>query len=312
VTPAIAKTPGEIRVRGLTRRFGDKVALKPFATTIGPGGITGLLGPNGSGKSTFLRMLVGLVPPSAGEAHVDGIALEGDGVRIRRRVTYVPGETALYGELSGRRHLAWQLSGRGRSALARALELAATLGLPLDRRVRGYSHGMKRQLLFAGAMAPSVRVRILDEPTEGLDPTARARVLELLRADAAEGTTILLSSHHLGEVERACDRTLFLRSGELLDEGSARRLRERSGRMVRLRFDEPVPEAATIRLERESLVELVRASGEELTLLLPEEDPRRALVRLLELPSLPPPRTISYGELSLSELYRELYGREGV
>ena len=225
-----------IVARGLTRRFGSTVAVHPLDLDVGPGGITGLLGPNGSGKSTLLRMLTGLVQPDAGSASVDGVPLEGDGTAIRRRCTYSPGEVVLYREMRGAEHLDWLLRGRDRVARRRGREIAAVFELPLTARVRAYSHGMKRQLLFAASLAPRVPVRILDEPTEGLDPSRRGTLLDLLQEDAAAGTTILLSSHHLGEVDRSCQRLIFLNKGRLVADESAEDVRRRAGRLVRLRF----------------------------------------------------------------------------
>ncbi len=302
---------GVIRVTGLTRRFGANVAVHPLTVTLGPGGITGLLGPNGSGKSTLLRMLLGLVRPDAGSAEVDGAALEGDGLAIRRRATYLAGELHVYGELSARAHLAWCLRGREPAAFARALALAEAFELPLARRVRAFSHGMKRQLLLAAALAPAVRVRVLDEPTEGLDPTRRAQVLELLRADAARGTTLLVSSHHLGEVERACTRQLFLRRGELLDEPSAREFQRRAHAAVRVGWVAAPAREALERALAGQPCEL-RLEGAGATLFFPEGSVPAALAQLLRAPGLPELRSLVYGELTLGELYRELYGVEGV
>src|SRR5687768_8445087 len=172
--------PGTIVARGLTRRFGTKVALEPTDLDVAAGSVTGLLGPNGSGKSTLMRMLVGIVPRDAGTASVDGVELTGDGTAVRRRCTYSPGEIALYGELRGADHLDWFLRGRERDALTRAREIAESFELPLRKRVHGYSHGMKRQLVFAAALAPRVAVRILDEPSEGLDPHKRAAMIDAL------------------------------------------------------------------------------------------------------------------------------------
>lgn len=311
MTQAMARD-GRIEIRGLARRFGARTAVHPFEATIGPGGITGLLGPNGSGKSTLLRMLLGLVRPDAGAARLDGVALRGDGLAVRRRATYMPGEIALYGELSGREHLRWLVAGRDAGAFARAEALARELELPLERRVRGYSHGMKRQLLFAGAMGPDVALRVLDEPTEGLDPTKRGQVLAYLQAEARRGVTVLLSSHHLGEVERACDRVLFLKDGHLLDEDEARRLRERSSRLVRLRFATDVePQALSGALAATGL-EIARSAAREVSLVLASTSARDDLRRLFSAPGLPEPSSAVFGELSLSELYRALYGAEGV
>ena len=311
-----ADRDNRIAVDGLTRAFGDVVAVHPLQATIGPGDITGLLGPNGSGKSTLLRMLVGLVRPDDGRATIAGTPLAGDGAAIRRRVTYLPGELGVYGELTGHEHLNWLARGRRRGTKARAIALAEELGLPLRKRVHGYSHGMKRQLLLAGALAPDVPVRILDEPTEGLDPSKRARVLELLKRDvAAHGTTILFSSHHLGEVEEGCDRILFLQKGRLVDEDEARRVEEHARRMLKIAWSraDDVPDEARIAsvLEEIGITES-RVDGAGATLVLPGEDPRAALRALLERPDLPAPTSLSYGTLSLQELYRVLYGEEGI
>jgi ABC-2 type transport system ATP-binding protein len=308
--PTVAGGAGRVVARGLTRRFGATLALAPLDLDLGPGGVTGLLGPNGSGKSTLLRVLMGLVPPHGGAASVDGVALAKDGVAIRRRATYAPGEVHVYGEMRGRDHLRWLLRGRGAGALRRGRELCDALGLPLRARVRTYSHGMKRQLLFAAALAPDVRVRVLDEPTDGLDPTKRATVNELLCADAARGTTVLLSSHHLGEVDRACDRMLFLREGRLVADETAASVLERQRRVLRLAFDPDALAGRAARLERLPAAR-VRLDGGRAHVELGEGDPRAFLAALAADAELPPPLAIEYGQLSLEELYRDLYGVEG-
>jgi len=303
---------GRIQIAGLARRFGKIQAVQPLSATIEPGAITGLLGPNGSGKSTLLRLLLGLVRPDSGTATVDGEPLSGDGLAIRRRTTYVPGEIHVYGELSGRAHLVWCLRGRERAALERALELARSFELPLGSRVRGYSHGMKRLLLLCAALAPRVRVRILDEPTEGLDPTKRGAVLELLRRDVQQGTTILLSSHHLGEVERGCQRLLFLKQGQLLDQESARALHLRARQSLRVTWERAPDASALARaLAGVGPVE-TRLEGARATFFFPGGDGLESLRALLSASALPAPRSVVYGELTLAELYRELYGVEGV
>ena len=302
--------PGTILVRGLSRRFGTHLALAPLDLEVRPGGVTGLLGPNGSGKSTFLRCLLGLVRASEGEAWVDGVRLEGDGTEIRRRVTFAPGELALYGGLRGAAQLDWLCEGRTAEETRRAHAIADGLGLPLRSRVRSYSHGMKRQLLFAAAMAPRVRVRILDEITEGLDPSKRGTVLELLREDAASGTTILLSSHHLGEVRRACDAMVFLRGGKKLSEESAAEIQGLARRTLQLRLPGGVErDRLESRLPAGSL-ERLDLEGERATLVLRDEDPRPVLGALAAAPDLPAPTRIEYGELSLEDLYRDLYGED--
>jgi len=309
---AASAGPGAISVRGLGHRFGEKVALEPLDLDLGPGGVIGLLGPNGSGKSTFMRLLLGLVRAEIGQVVVDGVPLEGDGVAIRRRVTYAPGELHMYGELSGADHLAFLLRGRGREARKRATSIANDLGLPLTRRVRGYSHGMKRQLVFAAAMAPDVRIRVLDEISEGLDPAKRTEVLERIEHDAASGTTILLSSHHLGEADRSCGRLLFLNEGRLIADETAATVRQRAGRLVRVTFPGGVISESDLGLALAGEgVESVRIRGREVMVMLDSDDPRSFLLRLASNSELPAPLSIEHGRISLQELYRSLYGVEG-
>jgi ABC-2 type transport system ATP-binding protein len=309
--PPAASVLGDRRivVRGLTRSFGSKLALAPLELELGPGGVVGLLGPNGSGKSTLLRMLTGLVRPDAGAAEVDGEPVRGDGTSVRRRCTYAPGEIALYGDLRATEHLSWFLRGRGREALERARRIAGELGLPLRKKVHTYSHGMKRQLLFAAALAPRVGVRILDEVSEGLDPNKRSVVLDLLEADAAAGTTILLSSHHLGEVDRACNVFVFLNDGRLVAMERAAELRLRAARVLRVTWTDV--DEGVLQRRLDALADAtVQRSGLHAVIELERPDPRPALAALAAHPDLPAPASVHYGELSLRELYRDLYGVE--
>jgi ABC-2 type transport system ATP-binding protein len=301
---------GAIRVRGLCRSFGEQRALAPTDLDIGPGGITGLLGPNGSGKSTLMRAILGLVPADAGSAWVDGVPLTGDGVAIRRRCTFSPGELSLYGRMRARDQLDWLLAGRGAEACQRARQLAEDLELPLRQRVRTYSHGMKRQLLLAAAMAPRVPVRLLDEITEGLDPAKRGVVLQMLREDERRGTAILLSSHHLGEVQRVCDHMIFMGNGQVLSEESAQTVLGRSRRIVHLHFEADTSLAELERVAHAAGVSEVRGEARRYVLHLPEEDLRPTLRRLLADPAFPRPLKLEYGALSLEDLYKDLYGED--
>jgi ABC-type multidrug transport system ATPase subunit len=314
--PALAPGDRRIRILGLCRSFGGVVALHPASFEVGPGGVTGLLGPNGSGKSTLLRMLLGIVRPDAGTAVLDGVALSGDGLAVRRRCTFAPGEIALFTEWKAREHLRWLLRGREREAFGRAKTLCDELALPLNLRVRAYSHGMKRQLLFVAALAPRVPLRILDEPGEGLDPNKRSAMLDLLERDAAQGATVLLSSHHLGEVDRVCERLVFLDQGRVIRAENASQVRARAARVLRLGFGPALarPEVRAA-LEREvAAVPGARLSvrGERALVELSDADPRACLARLASAGDLPAPQSIDYGQLSLQELYTDLYGVEAV
>ena len=308
----MSSPPIALDLRGLARRYGDIEALAPLDLSAAAGEVIGLVGPNGSGKSTLLRTLVGLIRPSAGSASVAGVPLAGDGLAVRRRATFAPGELAAYLELTGREHLRYLLRGRPRPARRRATELAEHLGLPLGRRVRGYSHGMKRQLLFAAALAPDVPLRVLDEPTEGLDPSKRRQVLELIDEDRRPDRTVLLSSHHLGEVERACDRLLFLDRGRLVADERADDLRTRARRLVRLAWsDTATAERARAALDASGYEVLLARDG-RVSLLLDTEDPRPFLRALADARGVPAPARLDYGAPSLEDLYRDVFGVEGV
>jgi len=315
-SPGLAQAKALIRGSGLTRSFGGVVAVHPFDFEVRPdsterGAVVGLLGPNGSGKSTFLRMLTGLVRPDAGSAQVCGVELVGDGTRIRQRVTYSPGELHMYGEMKAAEHITWLLRGRPRASRARALEIARELELPLKGRVRTFSHGMKRQLIFAAALAPKVPLRILDEPTEGLDPSKRRQVLDLLAADARDGTTTLLSSHHLGEVDRVCERLVFFNAGRLIADETPASIQRRAGRTLRVTWPAGTDlQDLAVRIA-DLGAESVHASGNTLAILLKEADPRSFLARFAAQAEWPQPVAMEHGRLSLQDLYRELYGVEG-
>lgn len=305
-----------IEARGLTRRFGDVVAVDGIDLDVARGTVVGLLGPNGTGKSTLLRILIGLVRPDAGTATIAGAELRGDGTEVRKRVAFAPGEIALYGELRADEQLEWLLRGRPAAGLAKARALADELGLPMKRRIHTYSHGMKRQLIFASAMGPDLPVRILDEPTEGLDPAKRNRVLELIAADAAKGRAILLSSHHLSEVETVCERILFCHKGRLLADEDPVNLRAIAARSGRLDFpSEAVATRAAAALTGAANLRLCQAKERSLLLEFREGHEPFAALALLDaaLPAdLPRPLGVEFGRLSLVELYERIYGVRGL
>ncbi len=298
-----------ITVRGLCKSFGAHVALAPLDLAVETGAVCGLVGPNGSGKSTFMRLLIGLVPPTGGSAAIDGVALAGDGLAVRRRATFAPGEIASYGELSCDEQLRFLLRGRDERALPRARAFAERLGLPLGARMRTFSHGMKRQVAFCAALAPDVPVRLLDEPTAGLDPSKRGEVIALLGEDAREGRCVLLSSHHFGEIARVCERIVCLSKGRLVADEDTRALERRARRLVTLEFEPSTPAAALARVAN-ALGAHARVFESRVSAELAGDDP---LASLRALPSdLPTPTSVAVGKHSLEELYRDLYGVEGL
>ncbi|MFT4710373.1 MAG: ABC-2 type transport system ATP-binding protein [Planctomycetota bacterium] len=305
-------------MRGLCRTFGSVCAVESVDLDIEPGTVTGILGPNGSGKSTTLRMINGLVRPDSGTATVAGVELTGDGTAVRRVATFAPGEIALYGEMFGGEHLAWLLRGRPRAAVTKAKAIADRLGLPPKKKVHAYSHGMKRQLLFAAAMGPDVPVRILDEPTEGLDPAKRQEVLEMIGAEAEAGGLVLLSSHHLSEVQAVCTRMIFFHDGRVIADESPADLARRARRSANLEYEsEGQASALAASLQQQlgpessGVIESAIQDSKAVLVQISGDDPRPFLAALAG-HSGPAPLSLELGKLSLVELYRTVYGVTGL
>ena len=208
-----------ITTQQLTRTFGDLVAVNALDLDIPAGGVVGFVGPNGSGKSTTIRMLLGLIRPTSGEATVLGHSIA-QPVRYASRVGALIESPAFQPGLSARANLDSMARLRG-IPRGRADEVLATVGLS-DRagsRVKEFSLGMKQRLGIAIALLPDPEVLILDEPTNGLDPAGIVEIRALMRRLADEGRTVLVSSHLLSEVEAAADRLVVIRFGELLFSG---------------------------------------------------------------------------------------------
>jgi ABC-2 type transport system ATP-binding protein len=207
-----------IEVAGLTKRFGDLAAVDDLSFTATAGQLTGVLGPNGAGKTTTFRMLLGLARPSAGRALVDGRPYaELD--RPRQTVGAVLESSGFHPARTGRDHLRVVAAAAG-IPRGRVDELLAFVGLAraADRRVGGYSTGMRQRLAVAGALLGDPRVVVLDEPTSGLDPEGVAWMRRLLRELATEGRCVLLASHLLAEVVQVADRVVIIARGRALRE----------------------------------------------------------------------------------------------
>jgi ABC-2 type transport system ATP-binding protein len=223
--------------RGLVKRYGDLVAVDHVDLTVGPGDVFGYLGPNGAGKTTSLRMLLGLIRPSAGSIELFGRDPLRVGVRALDRVAGFVEEPRFYPYLSGRRNL-WLLADydtpRTRARVEEVLELVELRDRG-DDRVGGYSHGMKQRLGIAASLLRSPSLLLLDEPTTGLDPAGMRDMRELVRRLAREGLTVLLSSHLLNEVEELCNRVAIIRKGKIVYEGSLAELKKTGGQTWTLR-----------------------------------------------------------------------------
>ena len=222
-----------ITVSGLTKHYGDRTVVDDVSFALAPGTVTGFLGPNGAGKTTTMRMLTGLVAPSAGTALVDG-----------RPYRELPDPAAVMGTLldasavhpgrTGRVHLRLmaEIVGVPASRVDEVLELVG-LASAARRRVGGYSLGMRQRLGIAGALLADPPVLLFDEPANGLDPEGIRWMRELLRGHAARGGTVLLSSHLLGEVQHTVDRLLVIDGGRIVADGTIEELLTGGGVQVR-------------------------------------------------------------------------------
>jgi ABC-2 type transport system ATP-binding protein len=204
-----------ISIRGLTKRFGAIEAVDDLTFEVPTGQVTGFLGPNGAGKTTTLRMVLGLVAPTAGEALIDGHRYQ-ELERPREIVGAAVEAMAAHPGRRAREHL-WVLAGASGASPARVDEVLEMVGLTdaQDRRVGGFSLGMRQRLGLASALLGDPQFLILDEPANGLDPAGMAWLRGLLRQLAAEGRTVLVSSHVLSEVAQTADHVVIINAGRL-------------------------------------------------------------------------------------------------
>jgi ABC-2 type transport system ATP-binding protein len=242
---APASAPGEvIAVDGLVKDYGATHAVRGISFAVGRGEILGFLGPNGAGKTTTIRCLLDLLRPTAGRLAVFGLDPRRDGVAIRARLAYVPGELRLPERLTAGQLAEATGRLRGRFDPARRDELAARLELDLARPMRTLSSGNRRKVALFLAFLWPVELLVLDEPTNGLDPLMQHEFLRLVRGARERGATVLLSSHVLSEVQRAADRVVVLRAGQVVADGTVDELRGRVSQRVEVWFEGPAPTAA--------------------------------------------------------------------
>ena len=235
-----------IRTTGLTKHFGQVKALAPLDLEVRTGEVLGYLGPNGAGKTTTIRLLLGLLRPTAGRAEIFGLDAARDTVAAHRRLAYVAGETNLWPSLTGAETL--HLLGRvqGRVDTAYRDELIERFALDPSKKVRSYSKGNRQKLgLIAGLMSRA-ELLLLDEPTSGLDPLMEREFRRCVQEAKLAGQTVLLSSHILAEVEALCDRVAILRSGHLVEAGTLAELRHLSALSVEATFTTTPPDLSRV------------------------------------------------------------------
>ena len=223
-----------IQIEGLTKHYGDFPAVSGIDLTVRRGELFGLLGPNGAGKTTTLRMIAGILQPSAGTILIGGISLARDPVAAKAKLGFIPDRPFIYEKLTGTeflRFVAGLYGQTGTDVGRRGEELLALFDLLdwKDELVESYSHGMRQKLIIASAFVHRPDVIVVDEPMVGLDPKAARLLKDLFRAYVERGNTIVMSTHTLEVAETLCDRVAIVQSGRIAAMGTMEELRSSTG-----------------------------------------------------------------------------------
>ena len=226
-----------IEIKNLTKYYGKIKGIEDVSFSVKKGEIFGFLGPNGAGKTTTIRTLLGFLKPTSGNAYIFGLDIEEDGVEIKQDVGYIPGDLNLYGHLTGRQFLNYFISLRD-SDMYLLDELLSIFEVPLDRKIKGYSKGMKQKLGIIQAFMHDPELVVMDEPTAGLDPLLQQEFYNFLKKEKKKGRTMFFSSHILSEVDKICDRVAIIREGGLVALEDVDTLKNKKGKIIRVKIKE--------------------------------------------------------------------------
>jgi ABC-2 type transport system ATP-binding protein len=291
-----------IETQDLTVYYGKHRGILNVNLTIEKGEVFGFLGPNGAGKTTTQRVLLDVFPPTTGKATVFGLDCQKDGVEIRQRIGYLPGELALYSNMKASEFFKMYQYLRGKNgAKDYWQELADRLDLDTSRKISQFSRGNKQKVGVVAAFMSKADLLILDEPTGGLDPLVQQTVLEIVREAKADGRTIFFSSHILSEVQAVCDRVGIIRDGQLVATQRVEDIfAQRMNRMT-LIF-EGMPPAGIFKME--GVTELER-SDKSITL-----EVRENLPRVLSTAAQHNVMDIETHNISLEEIFLTYYSKD--
>lgn len=218
-----------IEVNGVTKRFGDVLALDDLSLTVEEGETYGFLGPNGAGKSTTINVLLDFVRPTEGSATVLGYDAQEQSEAAKQNIGVLPEGYRVYERLTARKHLDFVMDSKEVDDDADAILDRVGLSEAKNRRAGGFSKGMRQRLVLGMALVGEPDLLVLDEPTSGLDPNGAREMREIVREENERGATVFFSSHILGQVEAVCDRVGVLDEGRMIAEGSLDDLRDRLG-----------------------------------------------------------------------------------
>lgn len=291
-----------IKTENLTKKYGDFTALSALNLEVRKGEILGYLGPNGAGKTTTIRLLLGLIKPTAGRAEIFGIDAQKDKVTAHKRLAYVPGEATFWPNLTGAETL--HLLGRVHGSVDETYQakLIKRFAFEPDKKVRTYSKGNRQKINLIAALSTRAELLIMDEPTSGLDPIMEQAFRQSVLEAKAQGQTVFLSSHILEEVEALCDRVGILRAGKLVELGTLAEMRHLSALTVEATFSDKPPDVKHLKG-----VSSVQVVGQQLVCQV-----RGPIEPLLQVITAAHPKTLLSREPSLEELFLSLYGDNDV
>ena len=287
-----------LRTVGLSKRYGALAALEGLTLEVGRGEVLGYLGPNGAGKTTTIRLLLGLIAPTAGRAEAFGLDVAHHQADVHARLAYVPGEATLWPSLTGAETLHLLARIHGATDLAYREALQRRFDFDGSKKVRAYSKGNRQKINLIAAFATRADLLVLDEPTSGLDPLMEQAFRQCVIEARDNGQTVFLSSHILDEVEALCDRVAILRAGRLVEIGTLAQMRHLSALTVAATFPGDPPDVTGV-----AGVSGVRVVGRQLTCQV--SGPVDGLLGVL---ASAHPTVLLSREPSLEELFLSLYG----
>lgn len=229
-----------LQVTNLTKRFGHFTALDRVNLEVNKGEVVGFIGPNGAGKSTTIRVLLGILKATSGEAKIFGLDVWKEAVNIHKRIAYVPGDVNLWPNLTGGEVIDLFIKLRGTRNRGQRDELIQRFDLDPTKKCRTYSKGNRQKVALIAALSSDADLYIFDEPTSGLDPLMERVFQECVMEAKEAGKSVLLSSHILSEVERLCDKVAIIRKGEIIEAGTLQSLRHLTRMILHVETKEPM------------------------------------------------------------------------
>lgn len=291
-----------IKTDSLSKNYGHNTALNSLSLQVNRNEVVGFLGPNGAGKTTTIRLILGLIKPTSGQAEIFGINSQKNRFKAHKHLAYIPGESTFWPNLTGEETLYLLGKIQGQIDLKYQKELVKRFDFDVKKKIRTYSKGNRQKINIIAALQTRADLIIMDEPTTGLDPLMEQTFRECALEAKANGQTIFLSSHILEEVESICDRVGILREGKLIEYGTLEEMRHLSALTVEATFAGQPP-----KVDHVEGVSSVKISGHQLICQV-----HGAIEPLFKILIAGHPKTLLSREPSLEELFLSLYGENVV